>query len=219
MSIHVLKRKQDAKTKLTKQNQYASARNEPFALNMTNRGKVRSVSVKKLNNKIKMGRCCPPIGAVRKPSRSQSYFNYNRRSTGGLGGLAARVVDVKTTPTTGSANQMLVYKRTPRFSQSLYIKDKKIKEIRCDNKSYLCDKNADPPFSKKNSTITKPTGSSFLGSYVNPECRNNCEKGRAQITKNLGFISSSEYLNKKMSFRKMNGNYESPLMNGSSSRC
>ena len=45
MSIHVLKRKQDAKTKLTKQNQYASARNQPFSLNMTNRGSVRSVPV------------------------------------------------------------------------------------------------------------------------------------------------------------------------------
>ena len=108
---------------------------------------------------------------------------------------------------------MVTYKRSPEFSQSQYIKDKKIKEVRCDHKAYLCDKNASPPFSTKNPNIAKPTGTSFLGSYVSPQCRNNCGKGRAYITKNLGFMSSSDYLNKKKSFRKMTGNYEEPLMN------
>lgn len=219
MSIHVLKRKQDAKTKLTKQNQYASARNQPFSLNMTNRGSIRSAPVMGEINKARLGRCCPPNGAIRKPAPSQSYFNYNRRSTGGLGGLAARVVHLRSTPLHGSLNQMVTHKRSPEFSQTQHIKDKKMKEVRCDHKAYLCDKNATPPFSLKNPNIAKPTGTSFLGSYVEPECRNNCGKGRAQITKNLGFMSSSDYLNKKMSFRKMSGNYEEPLMKGSSSRC
>ena len=216
MSIHVLKRKQDAKTKLTKQNQYASARNQPFSLNMTNRGSVRSVPVMGEINKPRLGGCCPPNGAVRKAVQSQSYFNYNRRSTGGLGGLAARVVTLKNPSDPLSPDLMLTYKRSPDFSQMMHIKDKKIKEIRCDHKAYLCDPNATPPFSSKNPNITKPTGTSFLGSYVEPECRNNCGKGKAQITKNLGFMSSSDYLNKKMSYRKMSGNYEEPLMNNAS---
>ena len=219
MSIHVLKRKLDAKTKLTKQNQYASARNEPFSLNMTNRGTIRSAPVMGEINKARVGRCCPPNGAVRKSVQSQSYFNYNRRSTGGLGGLAARVVHLRSAPTNGSFNQMVTHKRSPEFSQTQHIKDKKMKEVRCDHKAYLCDKNATPPFSLKNPNIAKPANTSFLGSYVEPECRNNCGKGRAHITKNLGFMSSSDYLNKKMSYRKMSGNYEEPLMKGSSSRC
>ena len=113
----------------------------------------------------------------------------------------------------------MLHIKEPRHFHTQHIKDKKMKEVRCDHKAYLCDPNATPPFSLKNPNITKPAGTSFLGSYVEPECRNNCEKGRAQITKNLGFMSSSDYLNKKKSFRKMSGNYEEPLMKGSSSRC
>lgn len=58
--------------------------------------------------------------------------------------------------------------------------------------------------------------SSFLPSYIAPECKNDCGKGRVHITKNLGFMSSSEYLKKKLSYRKMSGNYEEPLMNNAS---
>ena len=68
----------------------------------------------------------------------------------------------------------------------------------------------------KNPSITNPSGSSFLPSYIAPECKNDCGKGRAHITKNLGFMSSGDYLRKKMSFRKMSGNYEEPLMNNAS---
>ena len=114
---------------------------------------------------------------------------------------------------------MITHKRSPEFSQSQHVKDKKMKEIRCDHKAYLCDPNATPPFSTKNPNITNPSGSSCLPSYIAPECRNDCGKGRAHITKNLGFMSSGDYLRKKMSFRKMSGNYEDPLMKGSSSRC
>ena len=221
MSIHVLKRKAAARSKLNIQNQYASARGEPFALNMTNRGGIRSMPVM---GQVGMNRCCPPINSIRKPVQSQSYFNYHRRSLGGLGstpasvrsvgGLASRVVSVSS-----PRDLMVTHKRSPEFSQSQYVKDKKMKEIRCDHKAYLCDPNATPRFSTKNPSITNPFGSSCLPSYIAPECRNNCGKGRAHITKNLKFMSSGDYLRKKMSFRKMSGNYEEPLMNGSSSRC
>ena len=216
MSLHVLKRKAAAKSKLNIQNQYASARGQPFALNMTNRGGIRSAPVM---GQVNMIRCCPPNDSVRKPVQSQSYFNYHRRSLGGLGRLASRVVNPGTTPLVNPKDIMITHKRSPEFSQSQHVKDKKMKEIRCDHKAYLCDPNATPPFSTKNPNITNPSGSSCLPSYIAPECKNDCGKGRAHITKNLGFMSSGDYLRKKMSFRKMSGNYEEPLMKGSSSRC
>ena len=228
MSIHVLKRKANARAKLNIQNQYASNRGEPFSLNMTGRGTVRSAPVM---GEVSKNSCCPPDNFVRKSAKPQSYFNYHRRSLGGLGGLlsgngttcvgglASRVVHLRNTPVNGSLNQMVTYKRSPEFSQSQHINDKKIKEIRCDHKAYFCDPNATPPFSTKNPNLTNPPGSSCLPSYIAPECKNNCGKGRAHITKNLGFMSSGDYLHKKMSFRKMSGNYEEPLMRGSSSRC
>ena len=215
MSIHVLRRKMNEKTKLTKQNQYASSRGEPFALNVTNRGSIRSnlgFSLKKDGTVITTG-CCGG-NPVRKPAKSQSYFNYHRRSLGGLGNLAARVVDVRSTAVNGSTDQMVTHKRAPEVGQSQYIKDKKIKELRCDNKSYQCDPLAS--YSTSNPNITKPSGSSFLPSYIAPDCNNNCGKGRVHITKNLGFMSSSEYLKKKLSYRKMSGNYEASLMNNPS---
>lgn len=214
MSIHVLKRKMNEKTKLTKQNQYAGK----WALNVTNRGSIRSnlgSSLKKDGTVIMTG-CCGG-NQVRKPAISQSYFNYHRRSLGGLGNLAARVVSVRSEPVNGSTHQMVTYKRAPEAGQSQYVKDKKIKELRCDNKAYQCDPLAEPPYSEPNPNITKPYGSSFLPSYIAPECKNNCGKGRSHITKNLGFMSSSEHLRKKLSYRKMmSGNYEEKLMNNTS---
>jgi len=130
MSIHVLKRKMNEKTKLTKQNQYASSRGEPFALNVTNRGSIRSnlgSSFKKDGTVIMTG-CCGG-NRVRKPAISQSYFNYHRRSLGGLGNLAARVVTVRSPAVNGSTHQMVTYKRAPEVGQSQYVKDKKIKAL------------------------------------------------------------------------------------------
>ena len=213
MSIHVLKRKAAAKAKLTIQNQYASARNEPFAINMTNRGSVRSTPVM---GQVDMNLCCPPTTAIRKSAQPQSYFNYHRRSVGGLGRLASRVVSLRSAPVNGSLNQMVTHKRASDNGQSQYVKDKKIKELRCDNKAYQCDPEAATPYSTPNPNITKPAGTSSLPSYIAPECKNDCGKGRAHITKNLGFMSSSEYLKKKLSYRKMSGNYEEPLMNNAS---
>ena len=216
MSIHVLKRKMNEKTKLTKQNQYASSRGEPFALNVTNRGSIRSnlgSSLKKDGTVIMTG-CCGG-NRVRKPAISQSYFNYHRRSLGGLGNLASRVVTVRSPAVNGSTHQMVTYKRAPEVGQSQYVKDKKIKELRCDNKAYQCDPLTS--FSTPNPNITNPSGrSSFLPSYIAPTCKNNCGKGRSHITKNLGFMSSSEHLRKKLSYRKMSGNYEEKLMNNAS---
>ena len=217
MSIHVLRRKMNEKTKLTMQNQYASSRGEPFALNVTNRGSIRSnlgSSLKKDGTVIMTG-CCGG-NQVRKPAISQSYFNYHRRSLGGLGNLAARVVSVRSAPVNGTTDQMLTYKRAPEVGQSQYVKDKKIKELRCDNKAYQCDPLATIPFSTPNPNITNPSGSSCLPSYIAPEGKNTCGKGRSHITKNLGFMSSSEHLQKKLSYRKKKEGPEEKLMNNGS---
>ena len=215
MSIHVLKRKMNEKTKLTKQNQYASSRGEPFALNVTNRGSIRSnlgSSLKKDVTVIMTG-CCGG-NQVRKPAISQSYFNYHRRSLGGLGKLAARVVTVRSptvngssTAVNGSTHQMVTYKRAPEVGQSQYVKDKKSKIVQCYHNEVQCD-----PNTKKD----KPYGSSFLQSYLVPPCHNNCGKGNMTTTKNLGFMSSSEHLQKKLSYRKKKDGPEEKLMNNGS---
>ena len=197
MSLHVLKRKANEKTKLIKQNQYASARNMPFSLNMTNRGVVRSVPVK---GQVGMSGCCPPSNSVRKPSRSQSYFNFHRRSTSGQGSLASRVVHPKAPGKYNSTNQMMTYKRTPEFSQSDFVKNKKSEALRCDFKGDRCD------------TKNKPTGSSCLPKYVEPNCYNNCGK-QSKYTKDLRYISSSDHIQKKLANRKFTGKYEETLMN------
>jgi hypothetical protein len=295
MSIHVLKRKADARKKLTMQNQYAGK----WALNMTNRGVVRSNPVM---GKVDKNRCCPGVNSTREPSISQSYHNYHRRSLGGLGRLASRVSIRKTDGST-TTDHMVTHKRAPEVGQSHYIEDKKHKvnqcyhyEVQCDppkkaiavsvladdgtttegvsNGTYKVDSITvtnqglgyssapdiiidAPPSGGTQATATatinsdgqvsaitmddkgsgytsvpnvtiktkfpnvykksRPAGSNFLPSYLEPDCHNNCGKGRAHITKNLGFMSSSEYLHKKLSNRKMeNGNYESPLMNSAS---
>ena len=203
MSIAVLKKKANARAKLTRQNQHASVRGEPFALNVTNRGVVRNTPVM---GQFNMSGCCPPSDAVRKSAKPQSYFNFHRRTLGGLGSLSARVVDVKARDKYGSETQMLTFKRKPEFTQKDFIKNKVSKEIRCDASVIKCDPQ------------TKPSGSSFLPSYIEPNCYNNCGK-QSKYTKDLGFKSSSDHLQKKLANRKMTGNYEEPLMRGSSSRC
>jgi len=201
MSIHVLKRKMNEKTKLTKQNQYAGK----WALNVTNRGSIRSnlgSSLKKDGTVIMTG-CCGG-NQVRNPAISQSYFNYHRRSLGGLGNLAARVVEVRSEPVNGSTHQMVTYKRAPDTGQSQYVKDKKSKVVQCYHNEVQCD------------SKTKPYGSSFLQSYRTPTCHNNCGNGNITTTKNLGFMSSSEHLQKKLSYRKKKEGPEEKLMNNAS---
>ena len=221
MSLAVLRRKANEKSKLNIQNKYASARGEPFALNVIGRGTVRS---KPTMGEVNNNRCCPPNGfanvtADKKVSKQKSYYNYNRRSLGGLGRLASRVVTISNASVANSPDQIITHKRAPNFTSSQHIKDKKTKELRCDNKNLQCNSNAVPPFSQPNPNVTRPSGSSFLPAYLPAECNNNCGKGKATITKDLRFMSSSDYLKKKLSYRKMTGNYEEPLMRGTSSRC
>jgi len=221
MSLAVLRRKANEKTKLNMQNRYAGQRGQPFALNMVGRGKVRSNPVMGMVNN---NRCCPPTGFAnvsddKKVSRQTSYYNYNKRSLKGLGRLASRVVTISDPSVVNSPDQMVTHKREPKVASSQHIKDIKLKEIRCDNRVVHCDPNAVPPFSQPNPNLIPPSGSSFLPSYLPATCNNNCGKGKATITKDLRFMSSSDYLKKKLSYRKMTGNYEEPLMNNSSSRC
>lgn len=216
MSLAILRRKANEKTKLNMQNRYAGQRGQPFALNMVGRGTVKSNPVMgKFNN----NRCCPPTGFNnvsddKKVSKQTSYHNYNKRSLTGLGRLASRVVDFVPV---ANATIMITHKREPKVSSSQHIKDIKLKEIRCDNKSFKCD--PDTNYQNPNPNLTPPQGSGFLPSYLPATCNNNCGKGKAVITKDLRFMSSSDYLKKKLSYRKMTGNYEEPLMNNSSSRC
>ena len=217
MSLAVLRRKANEKTKLNMQNRYAGQRGQPFALNMIGRGTVKSNPVMGLVNK---NRCCPPtdfnsVSVDKKVSQQTSYYNYNKRSLKGLGRLASRVVNL--VPILPNPTIMITHKREPNVSSSQHIKDIKLKEIRCDNKSFKCDPNTN--YQNPNPQLRPPSGSSFLPSYLPATCNNNCGKGKATITKDLRFMSSSDYLKKKLSYRKMTGNYEEPLMNNSSSRC
>ena len=95
---------------------------------------------------------------------------------------------------------MMTYKRTPEFSQSDFVKNKKSEALRCDFKGDRCD------------TKNKPTGSSCLPKYVEPNCYNNCGK-QSKYTKDLRYISSSDHIQKKLANRKFTGKYEETLMN------
>mgnify|MGYP001445168440 CR=1 FL=1 len=59
MSLAVLRRKANEKTKLNMQNRYAGQRGQPFALNIIGRGTVRSNPVV---GSVDKNRCCPPTG-------------------------------------------------------------------------------------------------------------------------------------------------------------
>ena len=190
MSIHVLKRKMNEKAKLNKQNQYASARGDPFALNMTNRGSVRSNPVM---GQVNMSGFCGE--GIRKHANPKSYFNYNRR-TFGLGNLSSRMYNVQS----NGLVTRITHKSAPEVDQSQYLKNKKTEEMRCDHVHTQCNK---APY----------VAGSTMKTYVLKTCYNNCDSGNGSTTKNLGFMSSSEHLQKRLSYRKMVGKFEEPLMN------
>ena len=154
------------------------------------------------------------------PSHQQSYGLYLKRATMGVGsggggiglqasgGLASRVVNISFVDVSfnrGRQQRMLTYKRAQSggvdgFSSSNYIDNVRSKALRCDQ---YVDKTIDP-------SGCKPA--------VEPICYNSCSK-KPIITKNLGYISASQQINKKLSLRagtSVNTNYERNIMNSSS---
>jgi len=139
-----------------------------------------------------IGRKCCGTGKDKQiPSNQQGYGIYMRRSMmnlGGMGGPASRVSEP-------NANSYNVVKRAPKFSSQNYIENKRSKVIRYTN----------DPCSQEPNTA--------------PDCYNinngKCVSSKhGRHTKDLGFLSSSDYIKRKTAKRVKDicEEYESPLM-------
>ncbi len=170
-----------------------------FALGFTNTG-----GIKKKN-------CEKDVNIPNAPSHQQGYGIYLKRATmgiayggGGIGtqscsGLASKVVGKTFTDSNfnrGEQQQMMIFKRTPEFSTSNYIKNKKSKVIREINID--CNGN----------TISKS----------DPIC-NNINYKNGSYTQDLGYLSAQQKIDKKVATRvcaAQNSDYESQIMKNTS---
>jgi hypothetical protein len=168
----------------------------------------------------------------RAPSRQQSYSLYLKRATmgvGGAGGLASRVVDFPPNSggPKGTFQKMLTYKRPQSggvdgFTSSSYVENVRSKALRCDYSQVDKEEECQTP-------VGNGTSGGMMGQSQNPQaashpCSNGCGKIPC-ITQNLGYLSASQQINKKLSQRGANPgnkstalttNYESAMMNSSS---
>lgn len=144
------------------------------------------------------GKCCGFGRDPQQPSNQMSYSNYVRRSMNGLGGRggpASRVQNgVGSTLKLGNFQQFNTVKKTPNITTKEHIKNKKAAAIRCDV-SNLDIKN----------NICKTETSAI--------CYDVCGK-KPVITKDLGFNSCGDQINKRLALRAGNGNnsFESNIM-------
>jgi len=173
MSMRVMQVKYNQKVKMNKLNS-----RQVFALNYTNSGSSG-------------GKCCD-VNYIQTPSHQQSYSNYNRRAMNGLGGqggLASRVVNHTTDSNLqqkfGTVVVMNTVKRSPNFTPHEHIANKRSVALREDY-----------------SSITYADGTKKCKEPPEPICYNSCNKQRKSvITKDLGYLSSSQQINKKLSLR------------------
>ena len=133
-------------------------------------------------------KCCGNGKDKQIPSNQQGYGIYMRRSMmnlGGMGGPASRV---------GGGTVQNVFKRAPNFSSQNYIENRRSKVLRC------------------------VEGPSNEAQTMAPECYNignmKCTAKQGKHTKDLGFISASDYIKRKAAMRvcEVGQEYESPLM-------
>ena len=180
---------------------------------------------------IKQGTCCNGgVFVPRAPSRQQSYSLYLKRATmgvGGAGGLASRVVDFPPNSggPKGTFQKMLTYKRPQSggvdgFTSSSYVENVRSKALRCDYSQVNKEEECQTP-------VGNGTSGGMMGQSQNPNsasviCYNSC--GNVMICQNLGYLSASQQINKKLSQRGANPgnkstalttNYESAMMNSS----
>ncbi len=186
---------------------------------------------------VKQGNCCDGGGFVtRAPSRQQGYGLYLKRATMGVGaggggigaqssgGLASRVVDIPFVDTAfnrGTQQRMLTYKRPQSggvdgFSSSNHIDNIRSKALKCEYS--ITDKNGCKTVIG-NGTSGGMMGQSQNKSATSHPCVNICGKTGC-YTQDLGYLSASQQLNKKLSLREnpnnLSSNYESSMMNSSS---
>jgi hypothetical protein len=208
MSMRVMKVKHNARVKT----QQVNARGQS-AIAFTRRG-------------IKQGNCCDGgVFVTRAPSRQQGYGLYLKRATmgvGGAGGLASRVVFHKDENDNNvPVQKMLTYKRPQSggvdgFSSANHIDNVRSKALKCEYS--ITDKNGCKTVIG-NGTSGGMMGQSQNKSATSHPCVNICGKTGC-YTQDLGYLSASQQLNKKLSLREnpnnLSSNYESNMMNSSS---
>jgi len=170
----------------------------------------------------------------RAPSRQQGYGLYLKRATMGVGaggggigaqssgGLASRVVfHQDENGNNVPVQKMLTYKRPQSggvdgFSSSNHITNIRSKALKCEYS--ITDKNG------CKTVIGNGTSGGMMGlsqnkSAASHPCYNGCGKIPC-ITQNLGYLSASQQINKRLSLRanpnNLSSNYESNMMNSSS---
>ena len=213
--MRVMQAKYNSRVKNQQWNSRTQLNGGPFAIGFTRRG-------------AKQGTCCNDgVFVQRTPSHQQSYGLYLKRATMGIGaggggvgpqasgGLASRVVDhsVNIVGNKGPVQLMLTYKRPQageQFVSSNHIDNVRSKALRC---NYFEDCNAN---------VANGTSGGMMGKSQNPNsasviCYNGCGKN-GMYCQDLGYLSASQQLNKKLALRAGPGvtaNYESTMMNSS----
>ena len=201
MSMRVMQVKYNSRVKNNQVNSRTILNGGPFSLGFTNTG-------------IKQGDCCDNGTLVPSaPSHQQGYGLYLKRAKMGIGaggggigpqsssGLASRVVGpafVDPSFNRGLQQRIVTYKRpqsSEGFSSSTYIDNLRCKTLRCG-------------YSLEDASGCKPT------TEQDPICFDSCGKN-VTITKDLGYLSSSQKINKRLALRagaSVTAEYESPMM-------
>jgi len=209
MSLRVMRMKAKNKTLMTEAN---ARKGNTFALGFTRTG-------------IKQGSCCEGDVYIKPiPSHQQSYSLYLKRATmgiGGSGGLASRVVDQPFADPVfnrGTQQRTLTYKRPQageQFVSSSHIDNIRSKALRCEYSTKDAEGNC-----------VNKTGNGTSGGMIGQSqqkftspCINACGK-KPIITQDLGYLSASQHINKKLSLRagsSLTIKFESDVMNSSPS--
>ena len=178
MSIRVLKAKAQSRRLVAEKNSVAM-----LPVNLYYSGNSKLCCPEKING-VKVGNPVIPSGGIyvpKAPAPQKSYRNYNRQAMLGYTGLARRTVSLRNSQTNEviSEPERNTYKRMPEFSQGQRLYNLSNEAVRCKDKQVRC----------------KP---------VSPKCYNNsesCGKSKISITKDIGFLSSGEYLKRRIARR------------------
>ena len=178
MSIRVLKAKAQSRRLVAEKNT-----NAMLPVNLNYSGSNKLCCPQKING-VRFGNPVIPSGGIyvpKAPAPQKSYRNYNRQAMLGYTGLANRIVSLRDSQTNEviSIPERNTYKRMPEFSQGQHLYNLTCEAVRC----------------KDTQTRCKPKS---------PKCYNNsesCGKTKISITKDIGFLSSGEYLKRRIARR------------------
>lgn len=178
MSLRVLKAKAQSRRLVAEKNT-----NAMLPVNLNYSGSSNLCCPTKING-VRFGNPVVPSGGIyvpKAPAPQKSYRNYNRQAMLGYTGLANRVVSLRNSETNDviSVPERNTYKRMPEFSQSQYLYNLRGCVVRRKDIQTRCNP-------------------------VSPKCYNNgesCGKSKISITKDIGFLSSGEYLQRRIARR------------------